>query len=259
MSYIFYGILAGGLGLFIYRILIMGNRLPKINISVPPIKKINMPEKMVPQAAFSQEPSKASKVLAEIVTPEQINKELHIVTEQGITLGRKSTEMTAELEEEYITVLSTQFGFPYLQLANYEISKDAINIIPADIARKENVMPVDKIGTILTIVAADPLDKKMIETIKHISRCDVEIFVSRASEIQAAINKYYPDYLADLARKTQTAQKSQEKPKILHLVQNESAETKEEIDLMFEEMLRSLQANPADGTKINPPAEREIN
>ena len=48
-------------------------------------------------------------------------------------------------------MLTVQYGFPYLPLGNYDISPDVIKLVPIKIARDYHLIPIDKIGSKLSI------------------------------------------------------------------------------------------------------------
>jgi len=126
-----------------------------------------------------------------IITPKQLEEALNRQNERGGYLGQNLVEMGYTSEEEVVSCLTVQYGYPYLPLRNYEINREILKLIPAEIAKKYYVIPIDKIGNILTITIANPLDDEAVESIEKASGCKVEIFVSTGSEIQQALKDYY--------------------------------------------------------------------
>jgi len=53
-------------------------------------------------------------------------------------------------EDDIIECLSHQFGVPSINLRHFEIDPNVAKIIPVDLARKYNVIPVNKTGATLT-------------------------------------------------------------------------------------------------------------
>ncbi len=115
--------------------------------------------------------------------------------------GRRITEYL--LEKEYITELNlaeciaVQFDVPYISLATYEVSKEAVDSIPLDIVKRYSIMPLDKIGDLLTIVILNPLEREDIDAIESACGCKVQSFVGVASDISKAIEKYYKVNVTD--------------------------------------------------------------
>jgi len=69
-------------------------------------------------------------------------------------------------EEDLARCISIQFGYPYLPLRAYDIPPHIINLIPARIAQKYWLMPVDKIGSMLMLAVTDPYDTNAVEEVK---------------------------------------------------------------------------------------------
>ena len=128
-----------------------------------------------------------------IIDRQQLDKALTIQQEKGGLIGEILVELGFAKEEDIAQALTTQYGFPYLPLANYEINPEIISIIPSRVARQYLLIPLDKIGNNLTVAISDPLNIHAIEDVELISGCKVQIFVSTSSDIKNAIAKYYKD------------------------------------------------------------------
>mgnify|MGYP002260781607 CR=1 FL=1 len=70
---------------------------------------------------------------------------------------RRLVEMGFAKEEDIAQVLTVQYGFPFLPLANYDISPEVVKVIPLKVAKQYVVIPIDKIGNNLTLAMANPL------------------------------------------------------------------------------------------------------
>ena len=121
----------------------------------------------------------------------QLTKALEYQQQHPQLLGRILVEMGYITEEEVALTLTTQYGFPYLPLDNYEIDAELTQAIPEEVARKHCLMPIDRIGNALTLAMADPSDVKTIEQIELLTKCVVQTFVSTPTDINKAIDKYY--------------------------------------------------------------------
>ena len=126
-----------------------------------------------------------------IITLEQLNKALATQKELGGLLGEVLTNLGMASEEDIVQALALQLDFPYLPLANYEIDAEVLKLFPESLVKKYHILPVDKMGDILTIVMADPLNNKAIEEIEALTKCKTEIFVATYTEIKGAIERCY--------------------------------------------------------------------
>jgi len=110
---------------------------------------------------------------------------------KGILLGEALVQMKLGTEEDVVQALTCQYGFPYLPLANYEIAPDVVATVPRTVCKQHCLVPIDKIGRSLTLAMANPLDVLALEDVEKATGCSVQAFVSTATEINSAINRYY--------------------------------------------------------------------
>lgn len=126
-----------------------------------------------------------------IIKQTQLDEALKIQKEKGGLLGQILASLGYVTEEQIAQAITIQYGFPYLPLSNYEIDEGAIKLIPENVARQYCLIPIDKIGNTVTIAMADPLNMQAIEDIELITGSSIQIFVSTATDIKKAIDKYY--------------------------------------------------------------------
>lgn len=126
-----------------------------------------------------------------LITAEQLKQALATQKEQGGLLGEILTKLGFATEEDIAQALAIQHDFPYLPLANYEIDSEVLKLIPESLAHKYCFLPIDKMGDILTVVMANPLDAKAIEDIEALTKCKIETFVATYTEIKEAIERCY--------------------------------------------------------------------
>ncbi len=94
-------------------------------------------------------------------------------------------------EEDIVQELISLYGFPYLPLNNYDVSKDAIEMIPYELAKRHCAIPIEKMGEGLTVAMANPLDTAAINEMEKVSRCMILPLISTISEIKKAIDISY--------------------------------------------------------------------
>jgi len=126
-----------------------------------------------------------------VINKKQLAHALEVQKEKGGLIGRILVVLGYADEEAIAHALTAQYGFPYLPLANYEIDPKVIKIVPKNVASQFCLVPIDKIGTNLTIAMSDPLNSPAVEDIELISGLCVQIFVSTGTDICNAIEKYY--------------------------------------------------------------------
>lgn len=126
-----------------------------------------------------------------IITSKQVTRALELQKERGGLLGQIIVELGYATEEQIAQALTTQYGFPYLPLNNYEIDDEVIRLIPENVARQYCLIPLDRIGTAITIAMSNPLNLQAIDDVEMLTNLKAQIFVSTATDINRAIEKYY--------------------------------------------------------------------
>jgi type IV pilus assembly protein PilB len=126
-----------------------------------------------------------------VISERQLQKAIITQKEKGGLLGNILVLLGYATEEQIAQVLTTQFGFPYLPLKNYEVDVNIVKLVPENVAVQYNLLVIDKIGNSLTIAMSDPLNIHAIEDVELITNCKVQIFVSTQTNIKESIKRYY--------------------------------------------------------------------
>ncbi len=121
----------------------------------------------------------------------QLEEALKVHKERGILFGEALVELKYTTEEIIVQALTSQYGFPYLPLANYEIAPDVLSSVPVNLCHKHCLVPIDRIGKSLTLAMANPLNLIALEEVESVTECTVQAFVSTATDVKAAIKRYY--------------------------------------------------------------------
>ena len=94
-------------------------------------------------------------------------------------------------ESDMTAFISKLFDLPQVDLTNYLIEPQIIALIPIDLARKYQVVPILKIAGNLTVAMADPLDVFALDELQARTGLTIEPVVAAASEIRKAIDEQY--------------------------------------------------------------------
>jgi type IV pilus assembly protein PilB len=94
-------------------------------------------------------------------------------------------------EEVLVSALSRQFKIPYMQVDKYKIPKEVIKLVPYEIAKKNILIPLHKIGQLLTIGMINPQNTEPIEELKRVTGLKVKFVICKLSEIKEAIRVLY--------------------------------------------------------------------
>ena len=126
-----------------------------------------------------------------IINRDQINMAINHQKDHGGLMGEVLVELKFATEKDIAQALTSQYGFPYLPLSNYEIDPEVIKSVPENVCRQFCLVPIDKIGKSLTLAMSNPLNVQAAEDVELITGCTVQAFVSTTTDIKQAIDKYY--------------------------------------------------------------------
>ena len=146
-----------------------------------------------------------------LITQEQLlQKALEFQRTNGGKLGSCLTKMGFITDDDITGVLSRQYGVPSINLKFYEIDPIFIKLIPQDTALRYQVIPLSRVGSVLTIAMTDPTNVFAMDDIKFMTGFNVEPVV--ASGIRAIGESDHP-FLRRLGRRLRRAQQDDEGPR----------------------------------------------
>jgi type IV pilus assembly protein PilB len=126
-----------------------------------------------------------------MVTPQQLQEALAHQKTNGGKLGKALVSLGSVRDEEITSLLSRQYGVPSINLDHFEVDPAIIKIIPAETARKYQILPLSRSGATLTIAMADPTNVFAMDDIKFMTGYNVEPVVASETSLEEAIEKYY--------------------------------------------------------------------
>ena len=126
-----------------------------------------------------------------LITQEQLSKAIDEQRSGGGRIGFNLTKLGFVDEKELTEFLSRQYGIPSIDLSSTEIDPEIIKLIPEDVARKYQIIPVSRTGSTLTIAMADPSNIFAIDDVKFLTGYSVETVVASEAAMKGAIEQYY--------------------------------------------------------------------
>jgi len=126
-----------------------------------------------------------------IINADQLKSALDFQKKNSLPLGTSLVTLAFISEEEIAQALSRQLGYPYIDLDQFEVYPEVINLIPADVSKKHMVMPIHRIRSFLTLAMVDPTDLEIIEDIRFRTGLSIQPVIASESGVMNAINKYY--------------------------------------------------------------------
>jgi type IV pilus assembly protein PilB len=126
-----------------------------------------------------------------MINPQQLQEALAHQKRHGGKLGKAFVYLGYVGDEEITSLLSRQYGVPSINLEHFEVDPAIVKIIPAETARKYQILPLSRSGATLTIAMADPTNVFAMDDIKFMTGYNVEPVVASEGSLEDAIEKYY--------------------------------------------------------------------
>ena len=79
----------------------------------------------------------------------------------------------------------------YIDASRVHVTLQVLRQLPRDMAERLNFIPIDLLGTTLTIAIANPLDLAVLDEISRTTGLDVMVLVSTSDQVGAAIEQNY--------------------------------------------------------------------
>ena len=134
----------------------------------------------------------AAKLLSSgLLNEEGLQKAQEIQKKQGGSLGQALIRAGLVDENALTNCMGEVYNLPVLDLDTNQVELECIDLVPGDVARKFQVLPVTRRGRILTVAMANPSNIFAIDDIKFITGLDVQAAVVGELAIKKAIDKYY--------------------------------------------------------------------
>ncbi len=161
-----------------------------------------------------------------LLTDEQIEQALEEQKKNKDRLDTNLVKLGFITEEKITEFLGKQYGVPTVDLKNYTLDPNVLNLISPEVAVKYEVIPLAKYGKTLTIAIANPTNVSALDDIKFLTGFAVKPTVCAASAIRKAIDSHYGS--SDLQDKVMEGLKGAE----LEIIKDKDADTEDEADII---------------------------
>ncbi len=130
-------------------------------------------------------------IQAKLLTPEELERALELQRSDYKRLGDILVEQGMVSPENLAMTLSLHLNLPLMDLKRHKVQPDALHLIPEEMARRHNLIPLDIIDGALGVVMDDPADIQVIEELTARAGMPVRPMVGVRPDIEAAIHLYY--------------------------------------------------------------------
>jgi len=110
---------------------------------------------------------------------------------QQTSLSRMILDSHRLDERTLVGAISSAMNIPPIDLAKVEAVEEALEAMPQDMASYYGVLPIARVGDILTIAVANPFDIVKLDDVHFVTGCELRPVVSTDVAIEKAISRNY--------------------------------------------------------------------
>ena len=103
-----------------------------------------------------------------LVSEPELLEAMAIQTSEGGFLGQILVCLGYVTQEAVASCVVKQCKIPHLSLMDYDVGPDVLGLVPREICEQHNLIPIDKLGRILTVAMVDPLDVVALEDVRAV-------------------------------------------------------------------------------------------
>jgi len=163
------------------------------------------------------------------ISKAQLDKALKIQKDKGGSLKNILVQSGFITEKDLMSVLSQGLGIPPISLSRFKIDPELIKLIPREVANKYQIIPVSKVGNMLTVAMSDPLNIFAIDEMRAITKLDIGTIIAFQKEVQDAIDQYYGENTHEAIEELMEDLKAQD----IEFIQVSGAEEKVDSERLF--------------------------
>ncbi|NJD11198.1 MAG: type IV-A pilus assembly ATPase PilB [Gemmatimonadetes bacterium] len=126
-----------------------------------------------------------------LLTPEQVAAALGDAKHNGNRIGYSLVKLGYMQETELTRTLARQYRVPAVDLDRVNVDPRIIKLVPVEQAMKYLVLPLRRVGRVLTVAMANPTDAGAIDTLKFLTRHDIEPVIVGEYTLRKHLEKYY--------------------------------------------------------------------
>ena len=124
------------------------------------------------------------------LSPDQINEVLKYKDENRARFGDACIKLGFIDEDQLMDVLGQQLHLPRVELDNFEVESDALDLIDKDMARSYNVVPLYTFDDEITVATAEPLNVTAVDAVNRITGRKVQLALATGSQISQCVENY---------------------------------------------------------------------
>jgi hypothetical protein len=137
------------------------------------------------------------------ITQEEITRALTESNLKGSALGQVLDSCGSVRRAELAAFLGAKFRLPVLDdLRKVDLSTDGARVVPEEIARKHEVIPIARLGDLLCVAKANYYNRAAVQELRRVTGLKIKVIQADEAQVRAAIEMVYKGRKGDLPAPT---------------------------------------------------------
>jgi len=126
-----------------------------------------------------------------LVSREDLDKARNISRETGGNLGEVLIKMDLVSRQDLLMVMSLGLGYPPIDLSRVKIPEDVLKMIPQRTSLTYQVLPLSRVGHLLTVAMVDPLNIFAMDDLRALTHMDISPVIADEQDMRESLQKYF--------------------------------------------------------------------
>ena len=127
----------------------------------------------------------------DLVNKKQLNEVFIRQQETGESLSKALVQLGYVTEKDMVEAVACQLGIKRVDLTAVNFSSDTAHMLPLSLVERYRVLPLDILGSKMTLAMADPTNFYAIDDVRMATGLDINPVIAAETEINWAINQTY--------------------------------------------------------------------
>jgi type IV pilus assembly protein PilB len=139
---------------------------------------------------------KLGEILVEggLLTQKQLDQALPFQKKSNLKLGQFLVREGIVSETQIVELLSNQLKLEKYRPDKHILDMELSHLVPAEIAHRYGVAPLQKSGSLLTVAMMDPLDINALDAVEVYTNCEVEAVICAEQQLNQLHTTLYGTY-----------------------------------------------------------------
>ncbi len=124
------------------------------------------------------------------LTPDQINEVVKYKDENRARFGDACIKLGFIDEDQLMDVLGQQLHLPRVDLENFEVDSNALDMVDKELAKNYNIVPLYAFEDEITVATAEPLNVNALDAVNRITGLKVQPALATITQISHCVEDY---------------------------------------------------------------------